>query len=499
MNKKLILTIDLGSSGMLLSVFNSKGKLLREQKQTYTPDTDTTGKAAYNINAMYDSMLLSINQLFDSDDSFSAQEVCVIGVSGMMGGVLGVDKYGSPTFPYTTSLDTRFLTHYESITNEYASEIREVTGTWYPILAPKMKWMESQSKESFAKTVKIVPITSYIVGHLSELPPEKWAIDKSLLWMTGLSNKHSQQWDQNIASKLGIDLKLLPYIAESTDIVGHTTSKLSTLTSIPSGTPILAGLGDTPASIVGAGGFSKNVAVDIAGTYPILSMSTPVTSYERIGKVGEIFGSPLPNICHPSVFINGGGLTQKWLVDIMFGDDCDQITHYEDLSKDAELIPPGSDDLLCNPHFGGRACPPDADVNAGAFVGLKWGHKRAHLYRSFLEALAYDLSLTFNQLSNDLGEQVTEIRGVSGMANNSLWNQMKADILNLPYVEMDNKEATALGTAITAGVSIGLFENFEQATSDICTPKKVYKPRRELHETYKPYITAYKKLIEGTP
>ncbi|KJY80261.1 xylulokinase [Vibrio nigripulchritudo] len=498
MTKQLILTIDLGSSGMLLSVFSSSGKLLGEHKQTYTPDTDTDGKATYDINAMYDSMLSSINHLFSSD-SFSATDVGVIGVSGMMGGVLGVDKHGSPTFPYTTSLDTRFLPHYENMVRDYGAEIRNVTGTWYPTLAPKVKWMEDLSPESFEKTVKVVPITSYIVGHLSELPPEDWVIDKSLLWMTGLSNKKSQQWDYGIASKLNIDLELLPHIAESTDIVAYTTGKLSTQTSIPVGTPVIAGLGDTPASIVGAGGFSQNVAVDIAGTYPILSMSTSHASYDHIGKVGEIFGSPVPNICHPSVFINGGGLTQKWLADLMFGDNTNHISHYETLSQEAESIAPGSDGLLCNPHFGGRACPPDASVNAGAFVGLNWGHKRAHLYRSFLEALAYDLSLTFSQLSDDLGEQVKEVRGVSGMANNSLWNQMKADILNLPYVEMDNKEATALGTAITAGVSVGLFENFEKAISDICTSKKVYKPRAEIHNAYFPYIEAYRKLIEGTP
>ncbi len=496
MTKKLILTIDLGSSGMLSSVFDTDGKLIGEHKRGYTPDTDASGKATYDIEAMLDYVVASLNDLF-GDRGINANDVAIVGVSGMMGGVVGVDKNGRATFPYTTTLDTRYIPHYLEMVEAHGPEIREIAGTWYPTLAPKLKWMQAQSPERFAKTVKVVPVTSFFAGRLTGLSPDHWAIDKSLLWMTGLSDAKTQSWSDTLVRKLDVDPALLPDVANSGDIVGNTGTEIANRTPLPEGIPVIAGVGDTPASIVGAGGVGEGVAVDVAGTYPIFSVSTGQDAYARLGKTGEVFGSSMPGVCHPSVFVNGGGLTQKWIADLMFGEADNQVSNYEKLTGEADSISPGSDGLLCNPHFGGRACPPDPNVTSGSFVGLNWGHRRAHMYRAFLESLVYDLSQTFGELTSDIGCEIKELRGVSGMANNPLWNQMKADILNVPYLEMENKEATAVGTAVTAGVSAGLFDSFEEAIAKMCKIKRMYQPRNDIHKAYQPYVQAYRELINS--
>lgn len=62
---------------------------------------------------------------------------------------------------------------------------------------------------------------------------------------------------------------------------------------------------------------------------------------------------------------------------------------YDELSAEAKDLNPGSDGLVFVPHFGGRVTPNDPYVR-GSWIGLKFTHKRAHLWRAIMEGIAYE-------------------------------------------------------------------------------------------------------------
>ena len=66
-----------------------------------------------------------------------------------------------------------------------------------------------------------------------------------------------------------------------------------------------------------------------------------------------------------------------------------------------------------------------------------------------------------------LGLDVDEIRAMGGGANSPLWCQMMADMTDKRLVTLKNKETACLGTAILAGVGIGVFESVEDAAKSI--------------------------------
>jgi len=90
----------------------------------------------------------------------------------------------------------------------------------------------------------------------------------------------------------------------------------------------------------------------------------------------------------------------------------------------------------------------------GAWMGLSPSSSRAHLVRSVLESLAYQVA----QVVGVWGRPVEELRADGGATQNAFLMQWQADVLGLPVCVTREKEATALGVAAAAAVSAGLID-----------------------------------------
>jgi xylulokinase len=104
----------------------------------------------------------------------------------------------------------------------------------------------------------------------------------------------------------------------------------------------------------------------------------------------------------------------------------------------------------------------------GAFAGLAMSHSSNDLARAVLEGCAFalrDITDRFTQLG--LGGD--EIRVIGGGAASELWMQIKADVTGRPVRRVLVKEATALGAALLAGVSVKTFVDLDDAVERTVT------------------------------
>ena len=125
----------------------------------------------------------------------------------------------------------------------------------------------------------------------------------------------------------------------------------------------------------------------------------------------------------------------------------------------AETIPPGADGLFFSPHLGGRICP-SAPAMRGAWIGFSWSHSQAHFCRALLESIAYEYAFYLGILVDQLpGLALVEARAVGGGARSAAWNQIKADVLDLPYQSLGRSELGTWGAALIAGKAVGLFDD----------------------------------------
>jgi xylulokinase len=167
------------------------------------------------------------------------------------------------------------------------------------------------------------------------------------------------------------------------------------------------------------------------------------------------------------------------------------ITAYQALDKQAEKISPGSDGLIILPYFMGERNPLwDTDAK-GTIFGLSLMHTKAHIYRAFLEAVAYSLRHSIECTGEDLGDTILLAGGV---AKSKVWRQIFADVTGYAVVCPLNDVEANLGDVILAGIGTGLLTYDDMKKWQTLGEKVI--PNKEIHEKYNEYYKLYHEIYK---
>jgi glycerol kinase len=117
------------------------------------------------------------------------------------------------------------------------------------------------------------------------------------------------------------------------------------------------------------------------------------------------------------------------------------------------------------PAFSGLFAPHWRDDARGVIAGLTRYATRGHLARAALEATAYQTREVVDAMNADAAASgrppLSELRVDGGMVGNELLMQFQADVLGVPVIRPAVTETTALGAALAAGVTVGVFDSFD--------------------------------------
>lgn len=244
-------------------------------------------------------------------------------------------------------------------------------------------------------------------------------------------------------------------------------------------------------------------AFDVAGTASVFAVCVDRFVTDQTNRTLLTAQLPIPGLYYTLGFTIGGGLNLRWFRDELAHPEREKAESsgrdaYQVLDEAASDVPPGSDKLLFLPHLGGRVCPSDPNTR-GVYLGLNWSHSRAHLYRAMLEGVAYDYAYYLDivrDLVPDL--ELRETRALGGGAQSQVWNQIKADVLGMPYVNLNRKEFAVLGSAIVAGHAVGIFDDLAETAQRFVQPTNRVEPDTDRHRRYQPLAKEYRKLLDAT-
>lgn len=499
MQEKYLIGIDLGSSSTKASIFDTQGRALGDASVAAHPIQPRPGIAEYDGPKHYKGTLQAIKSVVEKS-GVPPGDIAAICFDGMISGTMGIDAAGEATTPYTTTLDMRFAPHLNYVMDNFHDPIREQTGAGQPTFAPKMLWVQDEFPDVYNQTAKFVTIAGYIVGKMAGLSGAEAFIDYTYLWATGLSDSLNYVWSGELCRAMNLPVDKLPRIVKSSEIVGKVNKQTAEATGLVTGTPIVAGAGDQSAGFIGAGVIKPNRAGDVAGTYPVIALCTDEFRPDMKHKMAEIIPSPIPGLWNPVSLIIGGGLTHHWFQKTFaYADDVEASKQgqavYDILDEKAGNLPPGSDKLFFIPHLGGRACPTNTNYK-GSWFGFTWTHKREHFYRAVLESIAYDQYLAFQSLQTAHPEaDVEAITVYGGGSKSALWNQIKADVMGLPYVSLSREDLSALGAAILAGYAVGIYDDMAATAERFMQYTGRFEPDKKTHHYYQQCAEFYGQLL----
>ncbi|MFW5987914.1 MAG: xylulokinase [bacterium] len=496
-----VIGVDIGTGGTKAGLFNENGQPLALAFKKSTMTHPKPGWVNQKMDDFYKTAIAAIKEIMDKSN-VNPEDVAALAFDGQMSGIGAIDNNWNPVMRYDNWLDTRCENQIKKMDSIAGEEIIKKTGAPPTYShAPKILWWKKNHPDIFKKINKFIVPSVYVAGKLAGLEAKDAYLDYTYLHFTGFADNQNLKWDNNLCKTFDISKSKLPKIVSPGTIIGKISKKAAISCNLVEGIPIAAGAGDTTTSYLGAGIVEPGTIFDVAGTASVFASCTnnfaPDLKYKTVMSTRSV----IKGLWNPISFINGGGKCLEWFKDEIAVKEKEEAKKtgsdiYSYLNKLAAEINPGSNNLIFVPHFGGRVLPPQPSLR-GSWVGLSWGHKKETLYRSILESIAYEYYYYLKIKRNLYPEtNFKEVRVLGGGAKSHLWNQIKSDVLNIPYQRIEANEPAVLGSAIIAGNSVGMFSDIKKTSIDFFNRKENFQPRKKYHEFYKKYAEIYIGLID---
>jgi xylulokinase len=500
LQKKYLIGVDLGTSSTKAALYQIDGKLISEASVEVPLFYPRPGVVEQENEDFYTSAARTVRECIASS-GVEPQAIAAIAFDSQMAGIGLIDEDFKPVARFDSWLDMRCQPFIELMSKEAGDRITRLTGC-PPTCdhGPKMLWWKHEQPEVYRRTAKFLTPGPYVAGRIAGVKAEKAFIDHTFIHFSGFSDAEKGIWSDELCERFGLDQTKLPRIMDPCDIIGEVSERAAGDFGLAAGTLIAAGAGDTAANALGAGIVRPGMLFDVAGTAAVLAGCTDKFVADTKNRALLTMRSVIPGLWNPLAYIGGGGLALRWFRDQFFNTTrAETLPVSEDLYPQmialAETIAPGSAELFFSPHLGGRICPSSPEMR-GAWVGVSWSHTQAHFARAVLESIAYEYAYylkILKQLLPDL--ELVEARVVGGGARSQVWNQIKADILNVPYQRLQGNEFGAWGAAMIAGKAAGLIDDLAaHAGRTAILNGNPATPSQENHAIYKPLIEKYIRL-----
>jgi xylulokinase len=437
------------------------------------------------------------------ESGIDPRRVAAIAFDSQMAGIGSVDENFEPATRFDSWLDMRCQPYIDYMAREHGERITELTGC-APTChhGPKILWWKEEQPEAYARVAKFVTPAGYVAGKMAGLRGEDAFMDYTFLHFTGFSDARRGAWSAELCDSMGVAMEKLPRIVEPWHVVGEVTDGAAHDFGLAPGTIIAAGCGDTAAGALGAGIVRAGMLFDTAGTAAVMAGCTSSFVADVEHRALLTMRSVIPGLWHPLAYIAGGGEALRWYRDAFFNAQRGQKEPvledmYEGMMGLAAEAPAGSDGLFFSPHLGGRICPATPEMR-GAWIGFSWSHTQAHFLRAILESVAYEYAFYLRILRQAIPDlTLSESRVIGGGARSALWNQIKADVLNVPYQRLGRSEFGSWGSAMIAGKAAGIFDDLAAVAAEHAQPAgDPTPPRPAMHARYRPQVAHYIELQE---
>ncbi len=498
---KYILGVDLGTTAIKVGLFDQNARKVCTATQEYTLITETTFAVEQEVSVYWDSFKMALSDVLKGSGVDSG-EIAALSISAQGETIVFLDESGKPLHNAIVWMDNRAQDEAKYLEAKFdADEIFQITGQTDVIpLSPacKILWFKRNYPDRFNRVYKFLLIEDYFFFRLGG----KFHGEGSLWCSSHLWNINTKKFWQPMLDALGVSQAQLPQIVESGTPLGKILPHAAREIGLSDHTELVMGGLDQACGAIGVGNVHPGVFSESTGAAMVVCTMSEKPVFDPNRKL-SCFYSAIPGMYMIHGF-SSGGIALKWLRDSLCGEELAAASSgrpeknaYRLMDEKAKDIPAGSDGLVVLPHFQG-AGPPDSDQYAKCVIyGLGLMHTKAHIIRSYLEAVAMSLCRIVEAVE-EMGVEVNEIRSLSGGAKSDLWCQIKADALDKPVLTMQNTDdAACLGAAFLAGMGIGLWPSIESAAQKTIKENKRFMPNGANREAYRELLNKYKMLTSS--
>ena len=487
---RYLMGIDAGTSNVKAVLFDENGKEIDVAARESETFRFSGNCMEQDMLAVWHNVRDCIRELTGRNGTICKESLAAIGVTGQGEGFWAIDREGLPVQRSILWMDGRAVDVVEYMTREHPENGRlyhTTTGTM-PLTGNQLiitKWMQMTRPEVLKKVYKVFFCKDWIRYCLTG----KIAADLTDS-MTSLLDTRTYRLADELLKAMDLDeyRDIFPEPLRSDEVAGCITEKIAEETGLRSGIPVIAGALDTSATMIGLGAISPGSSCVILGTTCACEVifdkedcafGSGTTRYEK-HPIGDLFVDLQPT--------NNGTPNIDWMLDHL-----SLTRNFNEIDRIVDGVPVGCGGVIYLPYIGlaGERAPFYHPYARAEFFGISRTTRREDLIRAVYEGI----SLSIRDCLESIRKKGT-VYLAGGGANSPVWAQMIADVLNLPIRIPSGKEQGAKGAAMMAGVSQGVYGNYEEAVAKACSFRHEYLPDPVRAKKYDLLYTLFRKLRE---
>lgn len=485
--KKYVLALDQGTTSSRAILFDKKGNICFKAQHEFNQIYPHTGWVEHNPMEILFSQLQSVMEVMAASKA-TANDIASIGITNQRETTIVWDKStGKPVYNAIVWQCRRTADMCEKIKEdaELTQYIKDHTGLVVDAYfsATKIKWIldNVEGARELAEQGQLLfgTVETWLIWNLTGGAVH--ITDYSNASRTMLFDVDKLCWDEYLCEKLGIPTIMLPEAVPSSKVYGTVAKSVMGIEEL-AGVPISGAIGDQPAALFGQGCFQKGQAKNTYGTGCFLLMNTGDKRVESknnlVTGVAWGIGDKVTYAIEGSAF-NAGSVI-KWL-----RDDLQLIPSAHRCDELAESVP-NSNGVYFVPAFTGLGAPYWDMYARGTIVGLTRGANAAHICRSVLEAIAYQMTDLLEAMKQDSDINLSELRVDGGASVSDIMMQIQSDMIRTNVNRPKMVETTAIGAAYLAGLAVGFWKDTDEIEK-IREVDKVFEPQMDIEKREKRY------------
>lgn len=520
-NEHIILSIDLGTSGMKVALITVSGKVLGWESEPIQLHLTPDGGVEQSPDEWWAAFLSAAGRLLKREAGYGAS-VRAICCSTQGEGTVPVDKDGNALMNCILWMDMRGAPHlwerFKGLVNVTGLGLLN-TLRWVRLTggmpsatgkdpAGHMLLIRERFPEIYARTYKFLNVLDYLNLRLTG---RFAATFDSILtsWVTDNRDPDAIRYDPGLVRRSGIDADKFPEIVPCTAVLGPLKPDVAAALGLSTDVQVVAGAIDNTAAAIGAGAVDDYAMHLYIGTSSWMAAHVPYKKTDVGSSLASVPCAVPGRYLLTALQATAGGNLTFLRDNILYHKDellqeADVPDIFKVLDQITARVPAGANGVIYTPWIWGERAPVDDKTVRAGLYNLSLHNTREDIIRAFLEGIALNTRWLLGPVEKFLGQKVPSINIVGGGAQSDTWCQIFADVMNLEIKQVANPiYANARGAAWIAAVGLGeisfsdvsklvAFKNTYQSSS---SNRALYDERFEIFtQIYKQMNGIYRKL-----
>jgi xylulokinase len=490
--KRLLLGIDIGSSGCKVCLIDEDGRFVASASCEYRPLAPRPGWCEQDPRDWYRAAARAIGEL-GGRHGVDLRRVAAVGPTGQMKGATFLGADGVPVRNSILWNDLRNLDEVADLRRRCGALLERISLNPFNSTetVAKALWVQRHEPENWAKTRTILFPKDYIAYRLTGSLQTDVSEASAVCLFNGAAGGW---WPDAVFRELDFDRERLPGFFPSSRVVGRVSPAAAGETGLPAGVPVVAGGSDATIESLSVGLKAPHQCKIRLGTAGAL-----VTVTEDLGEVDRgryyVWSYLYPGQWMLDNNTRSCAQSTAWFRDVFHAGETDSNRAYQTMAEEAAGVGLGSDGLFFHPYLQGEDSPYWDPRLAGSFFGLRAGHRRAHLARAVYEGTAFalrDARSSFGPLAGRFREYLL----VGGGTRNPVWVSIIADVLGIE-ARVPRRSEASLGACMVAGIGAGVFQDLEDAVRRCVRFERTVAADPANHRRYSELFQRYREMKQA--